>query len=174
MAQSFTDNVACELTDRDHWNIDAPPGKGSIRPRRRRLPIPNNGFAVMRPEFTANVITSFRRWHRRLTVSRLPFIEAGLMASMAFNAVILWIGTLPKTGKMWSSSGRHESVVRSAVTLVFFDFQPMSRDVQKRVAAAERVIARRVVAAFLRVDVLGQQRCDLGPHRHPTRCTPQP
>ena len=81
--------------------------------------IPANGFAPMRLDFTVKVITSFRRWHSLLTASRLSFADTGLIASMAFIVVILWMGTLPKAGKIWSSSERRESNAWSSGTLVF-------------------------------------------------------
>jgi len=51
--------------------------------------MPESGLFGMIPELTACTMTSFKRWHSRLTVSKLPLVAIGRMVSIVFTAVIL-------------------------------------------------------------------------------------
>src|SRR5690554_5498703 len=66
----------------------------------KALLIPAKGLAEIKPELTAYTITSFIRWQRRLTVSRLPLAAIGLMVSIALTADTLWIRVFPNAGKI--------------------------------------------------------------------------
>lgn len=55
-----------------------------------------------------------------IVVSPLPFAAMGLMVSIALKAVILWIGSFPILGSMWSSRERKVSKACLAETLPFF------------------------------------------------------
>ena len=99
------DNAAISSGSCSGFNV----GKCRLTGFWNALLMPVRGVALISPTLTAYSIISFNRWHRRLTVSRLPFVAMGLIASMAFIAVTLWIGWLPKVGKICFSSERHES-----------------------------------------------------------------
>ena len=109
------DNAAISSGSCSGFNV----GKCRLTGFWNALLIPVRGFALINPTLTAYSIISFNRWHRRLTVSRLPFAAMGLIASMAFIAVTLWIGYLPKVGKICFSSERHVSWEWPSDTVLF-------------------------------------------------------
>ena len=54
--------------------------------------MPVKGFAGIKPVFTANVITSFKRCGKRLTVAKFPDDATFFKASIAIGAANLEIG----------------------------------------------------------------------------------